>query len=220
MFSLDFKNSSSTKTSLFMLFRPNKRMENVFQRKYELAKRILADVADCANCQLVLVGGTALAVFYLQHRVSVDLDFVPLHDQDVAEAKQALKGCMSKKGYTTQAARWHNQFIVWSESTSIKVEVFTPDEKIAKVETRLAGEREIPVASLDDLLKMKALAFSQRGKARDLFDVVAILLKTGKGMEFAEELVKKRGIPEDVAELEQMAPDGNVLTEFKKVVGK
>jgi len=203
-----------------MPFHPNSFMENVFQRKYELAKRVISDVADCANCQLILVGGTALAVFYLQHRVSVDLDFVPLSGDDVAAAKQALKGCMSKKGYTTQTARWHNQFIVQSENASIKVEVFTPEEKIAKTEKLLAGEKEILVASLDDLLKMKTLAFSQRGKARDLFDVVAILLKTGKSLSFADELVKKHGIPQDIADLEQMAPDEKVLAKFKKVVDK
>ena len=199
---------------------PNIYMENVFQRKYELAKQILSDVADCADCQLILVGGTALAVFYLQHRVSVDLDFVPLSGDDVAKAKQALKGCMSKKSYITQRARWHNQFIVQSERVSIKVEVFTPEEKIEKTEKRTIGDKDILIASLDDLLKMKTLAFSQRGKARDLFDVVAILMKTGKSLSFAEALVKKRGIPDDIAELEQMALDEKVLVEFKKVVGK
>ena len=195
-------------------------MDSVFERKYALAKAILSDVADCIGCRLILVGGTALALFHLQHRVSVDLDFVPLSGDDVAAAKQALKGCMSKKGYVTQRARWHNQFIVQSENTSIKVEVFTPDEKIAKTEKLLIGEKDILVASLDDLLKMKALAFSERGKARDLFDVVAILRKTGKSLSSAEEMVKKRGIPEDVAELEQMAPDKAVLAAFYKVIGK
>ncbi|MCX6770633.1 MAG: nucleotidyl transferase AbiEii/AbiGii toxin family protein [Candidatus Micrarchaeota archaeon] len=195
-------------------------MESIFERKYGLATAILADVADCIDCQLILVGGTALALFYLQHRVSVDLDFVPLSGGDVAAAKQALKGCMSKKGYTTQTARWHNQFIVQSETTSIKVEVFTPDEKVGKTEKRVYGSKELLVASLGDLLKMKTLAFSQRGKARDLFDVVAILLKTGKNLSFAEELAKKRGIPDDVADLGQMAPDEKVLAEFKKVIGK
>ena len=195
-------------------------MESIFERKYNLAKAILADVADCIDCQLILVGGTALAIFYLQHRVSVDLDFVPLSGDDVAAAKQALKGCMSKKGYRTQAARWHNQFIVQSENTSVKVEVFTPEVKIGRTEKRAYGSKELLVASLDDLMKMKILAFSQRGKARDLFDIVAILLKTGKSLSQAAELVKKRGVPEDVAELEQMAPDENVLVEFKKVIGK
>ena len=203
-----------------MLCLANSSMESIFERKYNLAKAILADVADCIDCQLILVGGTALAIFYLQHRVSVDLDFVPLSGDDVAAAKQALKGCMSKKGYRTQAARWHNQFIVQSENTSVKVEVFTPEEKIGKTEKRVYGSKELLVASLDDLMKMKILAFSQRGKARDLFDIVAILLKTGKSLSQAAELVKKRGVPEDVAELEQMAPDENVLVEFKKVIGK
>lgn len=198
----------------------NKSMESTFERKFALAKAILSDVADCIGCQLILMGGTALALFYLQHRVSVDLDFVPLHGEDVAGAKQALKGCMSKRGYTTQRARWHNQFIVWSETTSIKLEVFTPEEKVGKTEKRIYGGKEVLVASIDDLLKMKSLAFSQRGKARDLFDVVAILMKTGKSLSFANALVAKRGIPEDVAELEQMFPDEKALAEFKKVIGK
>ena len=203
-----------------MLCLANSYMESIFERKYILAKAILADAADCIGCRLILVGGTALALFYLQHRVSVDLDFVPLSGGDVAAAKQALKGCMSKKGYTTQTARWHNQFIVQSETTSVKVEVFASEEKIGKTEKRIYGGKELLVASLDDLLKMKILAFSQRGNARDLFDVVAILRKTGKSMSFADELVKKRGIPDDVAELEQMAPDEKILAEFKKVIGK
>lgn len=195
-------------------------MGSAFERKFELAKAILSDAADCAGCKLILVGGTALSVFYLHHRASVDLDFVPLHGQDVDEAKQALKGCMSRKGYTTQRARWHNQFIVQSANTSIKVEVFAPDEKIAKAEKRVYGGKEVLVASFDDLLKMKTLAFSQRGKARDLFDVVAILQKSGKSLSQAEELVKKRGVPDDTGELLQMAPDAAVLEAFYRVVGK
>lgn len=194
-------------------------MENVFQRKYSLATQILSDVADCANRRLILVGGTALALFYLQHRVSVDLDWVPVSGDD-ARAKEALKGCLSSKGYRTQRARFSNQFIVQSESTSIKVEVFTPEEKVEKAEKRTIGGRELLVASLEDLFKMKSLAYSQRRKARDLFDVVAILLKTGRSMSFAEGLAEKNGLPDDVEELGQMVPDVAVLAAFKKVVRK
>jgi len=203
-----------------MFFPANSSVDNVFQRKYDLAKRILSDVADCIDCQLILVGGTALALFHLEHRVSVDLDFVPLHDQDVSEAKQALKGCMSKKGYVTQRARWHNQFIVQSENTSVKVEVFTAEDKIENVEKLLIGEHYVLVASLDDLMKMKTRAFLDRGKARDLFDIVAILLRTKKSLSQATELVKKRGIPDDTEELLQMSPDETVLAAFHKVIEK
>lgn len=192
-------------------------MENIFQRKYRLATDILSEVADCAQGGLILVGGTALALFYLKHRVSVDLDFVPLSGDD-AKAKEALKGCLSSKGYRTQRARFSNQFVVQSESTSVKVEIFTPEEKIGKVEKRMIGGRELLVASLGDLLRMKIEAYSGRRKARDLFDVVAILRKTGRNLSLAEGLVAKHGVPEDAGELEQMEPDEEVLSSFRKVL--
>ena len=212
-------------------------MDNVFQRKYKLATAILADVADCAGGRLVLVGGTALALFYLQHRVSVDLDFVPLSGDageaaasptssnaaafaDETKHKEALKGCLSKKGYRTQRARFSNQFIVQSEATSIKVEVFTPDEPVKKIEKRIIGGGEVNVASLDDLLEMKTSTYARRKKARDLFDVVAILLHSGKSMAMAEGLVKKHGVPQDAEELSQMSPDEKALAAFHKVIGK
>jgi len=194
-------------------------VENVFQRKYKLATAILSDVADCANCKLILVGGTALALFYLQHRVSVDLDFVPVSGDD-AKLKEELKGCLSKKGYRAQRGAFTNQFVVQSENASVKVEVFTPDENIEKTEKRIFGGREILVASLDDLLSMKSGTYSRRKKARDLFDVVAILLNTGNGLSRAEQMVKEHGIPEDEAELLDMVPDEKVLQAFNKVINK
>ena len=39
-------------------------------------------------------------------------------------------------------------------------------------------------------------------------------------MAFAQELARKHGTPDDVAELEQMAPDEAVLAVFRKVVEK
>ena len=200
-----------------MLLPANRPMENIFQRKYRLATDILSDVADCAHGRLILVGGTALALFYLEHRVSVDLDFVPVSGDDAKE-KEALKGCLSKKGYRTQRARFSNQFIVQSESTSVKVEVFTPEEKVRKTEKRILGGRELMVASLDDLLRMKAEAYSNRRKSRDLFDVVAILQKEGRDLSLAEKLIAEHGRPDDSGELEQMDPDEAVLSSFRKVL--
>jgi len=168
-------------------------MENVFQRKYGLATQVLPDAAECAARNLILVGGTALALFYLQHRVSVDLDFVPISGDD-SKAKELLKGCLSRKGYRTQRARFQNQFVVQLEGSSIKIEVFTPDEKVRKAQAFEVGGRQVLVASLEDILRMKALAYSQRRYARDLFDVVAILLKTTRSMSLAEGLVKKHGV--------------------------
>ncbi|MEM2137509.1 MAG: nucleotidyl transferase AbiEii/AbiGii toxin family protein [Candidatus Anstonellaceae archaeon] len=71
-----------------------------------------------------MVGGTALALFYLQHRVSLDLDFVPALGEDEVKLEETLKGCLSKKRCTTQRAKHWNQFIVQSNVTSVKIEVF------------------------------------------------------------------------------------------------
>ncbi len=195
----------------------NKLMENVYQRKYRLVTDILSEVADCAGGRLILVGGTALALFYLQHRVSVDLDFVPLSG-DETKAKEALRGCLSKKDFRTQRARHSNQFVVQSETTSIKIEVFTPEEKIEKTEKHPIGGKEVIVASLDDLLKMKIKAYTERKKERDLFDIIAVLLKRGQNVGLARQLIAKHGRPDDLEELGRMVPDAAVMAVFKKVL--
>jgi predicted nucleotidyltransferase component of viral defense system len=147
----------------------------------------------------------------------VDLDFVPVSGDEIKE-KESLKGCLSKKGFVTQRARHSNQFVVQSETTSVKIEIFTPDEKIAKIERHSIGGNAILVASLDDLLKMKSKAYSERKKDRDLFDVVAILRKQGGSLDFAMQLVAKYGKPEDIKELEEMSPDSAVFEKFREVL--
>lgn len=62
----------------------------------------IEDVAECVDGELILIGGTALALFYLKHRVSIDLDFVPVKQNTEDTAKEKLKGALSKKGYRTQ----------------------------------------------------------------------------------------------------------------------
>ena len=89
-------------------------MDEQFNRKYKKVLEILPDVAACAQGKLVLVGGTALALFYLKHRVSVDLDFVPVEGDEV-KLKEALKGCLTSKGYRTTPGAFKNQFVVQFE---------------------------------------------------------------------------------------------------------
>src|SRR4030042_4198513 len=106
-------------------------MDDTYKRKYDRLLDILEDVAECAGDGLALAGGTALALFYLKHRVSVDLDFIPIAGNEAA-LKEALKGCLSKKGYRTQRGAYTNQFMVQFEDTTIKVEIFRPSFKIGK----------------------------------------------------------------------------------------
>src|SRR3990167_9158508 len=108
-------------------------MDERSNRKYRRILEIMRDVAGCVDQKMILVGGTALALFYLKHRVSVDLDFVPVGG-DETKLKEALKGCLSKRGYRAITGAFQNQFVVQFEDTSIKVEVFEPERKIKLVE--------------------------------------------------------------------------------------
>ncbi len=191
-------------------------MNETFNRKYKRILEILPDVAHCVKGKLALVGGTALALFYLNHRVSVDLDFVTLDGNDV-KLREELKGCISKKGYRTTRGAYKNQFIVQFEDTSIKVEVLPSEHKIKQFEERIFGNSKIKVASLEDLLRMKQEAYESRKEARDLFDIFCILRSKGSDFDTLKDLVKKHGIPKNLDEISEMASNLGDFESFKEL---
>ena len=192
-------------------------MDGAFGRKYKRVLEILPDVSDCAQGKLILVGGTALALFHLKHRVSIDLDFVPVNGSDT-KLKEELKGCMTKKGYRTMPGRFKNQFVVQFEDTSIKVEIFHPDQKVKRVEEHEFGARKIKVASRDDIFQMKIAAYNDRKEARDLFDIFCVLKASGSDFDLVKKLVLKYGMPEHAEDIEAMAVDRADATELRKVI--
>jgi predicted nucleotidyltransferase component of viral defense system len=192
-------------------------MNESFNRKYKKVLEILPDVAECAQGKLILVGGTALALFYLKHRVSVDLDFVPIVG-DETKLKEELKGCLSRKGYRTMPGAFKNQFVVQFEDTSIKVEVFEPDRKIRKVQEHVFGGAKIKVASLDDILQMKLSAYNDRKEARDLFDIFCMIKAKAGSFGVVKKLVSKSGMPKNIDDIGVMAMTPDDAAEFQKVI--
>lgn len=192
-------------------------MDERFQSKYKKVLEVLPDVAECAGGKLILVGGTALALFHIKHRISVDLVFVPKSGNEV-DLRQQLKGCITKKGYTTQRAAFQNQFVILFEDTGIKVEVFDPSYKIRKIEDHTIGNGRLPVASMDDILQMKLKSYSQRKAPRDLFDIIFILKEKKSGFSLVTEIVEKHGLPSKIDEIEGMLPNKADFEFFKKVV--
>lgn len=189
-------------------------MDERLHLKYRKILEILPDIAECAQQNLVLVGGTALALFHLKHRVSIDLDFVPVSGKDT-ELKEKLKGCLSKKGYRTSVGAYSNQFIMNLEETSIKVEIFIPDRKVKEIEKRQLGSAELLVASIEEILEMKKNAYANRKEARDLFDIYAIT-KTDGGAE-AIRAALKGGRPKNTEGLKNMLGEED-YEKFKKAV--
>ena len=192
-------------------------MDESFSRKYKKVLEILPDVTACANGKLILAGGTALALFHLKHRISVDLDFIPVAGNE-KKLKEELKGCLSKKGYRTAPAVFKNQFVVQFEDTSIKVEVFVPDHKIKKVQKFVYGGAEMTVASLDDLFQMKLATYADRQEARDLFDIFSILKKNGAGFGTLKKLLSTSGSPGNLEDIDAMATNPDDAAEFRKVI--
>lgn len=192
-------------------------MREAFERKYRRVLEILPDLAQATEDKLVLVGGTALAVFYLQHRTSVDVDFVPIKERD-DKMKEMLKGALSSKGYRTQRSAYANQFVVQFEDTAIKIEVFEPDYKIRKIERHEIRGHRMQVASMEDIFRMKKLAYKDRHAARDLFDLYCIARKNGNGEEIVWQMIKKCGNPERLEEFGHMVSKPADYEEFLKVI--
>jgi predicted nucleotidyltransferase component of viral defense system len=192
-------------------------MDERFNLKYRRVLEILPDVAECAAGKLILVGGTALAVFHLEHRISIDLDFVPISGSDT-ELKEALKGCLTKKGYRTLRSAYPNQFVIQFEDTSIKIEVFSPVRKIKHWKEHEFGKSKLHVATMDEILKMKMDAYADRREARDLFDLVFILSDKKEGMEPVAELIRKHGPPKNSEDIRNVVLNDEDYATFIKVI--
>ncbi|MEK6978626.1 MAG: nucleotidyl transferase AbiEii/AbiGii toxin family protein [Candidatus Micrarchaeota archaeon] len=193
-------------------------MEKKLRSRYQHILESLEDIADCTNGELVLIGGTALAVFYLKHRVSVDLDFVPIENKDDVELKEKFKGALSRKGYNTGRTTFTNQFVIQFGDSSVRVEVFQPKRKIKQIDELYVGEHKIKVASLADLLEMKIDAYSERKEARDIYDIVSIFKKTGEETGRAVALVKEYGKPKNLEELKVMVNDAECYSALEEVL--
>ncbi|MBI5047167.1 nucleotidyl transferase AbiEii/AbiGii toxin family protein [Candidatus Micrarchaeota archaeon] len=181
-------------------------MDERANRKYKRITEIIHHVAECADGKLILVGGTALALFYLNHRLSIDLDFIPVSG-DECKLNEALKGCLSKHGYRTATAAHSNQFVVQFGDTSIKIEIFTSEYTIKKVELFPFGIHKINVASLNDILELKFIAYKDRKEARDLYDIVCILKSKNQRFDIIKDLIRESGSPINQNELEKLITD-------------
>ncbi len=194
-------------------------MENKSQIKYRRIEERISDIAACAGKELILVGGTALALFYLRHRASVDLDFVPIMFKNEEEYTRQFKGELSKLGYRAARSAFTNQFVINFENTAIKIEIFVPDGFKPKnpAEIDVQGNLLL-VATLDDLTAMKIETYASRKQGRDLYDLFCIPEKHGGGTETVKNLVRKCGKPENLDYLQEMVFDQDMFKKFMKVI--
>lgn len=124
-----------------------------------------------------LTGGTALAVFYLHHRYSEDLDFFSEKEFDLLEINVFLKSIRQKLGISKidfQQSFNRNLFFLHTKRDILKIEfTYFPFPRIE------IGAREfgIRIDSLLDIATNKLFSIYQRTQARDYIDLYCILRK-------------------------------------------
>lgn len=135
-----------------------------------------------------LGGGTALAEFYLKHRMSEDLDFFTENDFDPLSVSAFFKNIKKKMKITRidyQQSFNRNLFFITIGKDVIKTEFtyypFSPVESggIAN---------GIKIDSLLDIAVNKVFTIYQKPRSRDFIDLYLIMKKTGWKM---SELIKK-----------------------------
>jgi predicted nucleotidyltransferase component of viral defense system len=135
------------------------------------------------------VGGTALS-YLINHRLSEDLDFAmatsELPKDEIIEMMESF-GAIKKKhsDYIIDSATNHGEDIddshIMFDLNGVKVDFFTPPfnikEKVVWEEQpcNLYKDTNVKVASFETIFYMKTMAFWNRKKYRDVYDVYYVL---------------------------------------------
>jgi len=142
-------------------------------------------------------GGRRLQwLFYLGHRLSVDLDFFTPHDLDsllwYKELLKAFSGIFKLSAEKME----RNTLVVTLNNTGFSLFVYPYD----LVETPVSDDSlPTPVASLRDLALMKLIAINQRGACKDFIDLKFIMESTGLDFEsLLRDLSRKYVVGEEI----------------------
>ncbi len=136
------------------------------------------------------VGGTALS-YLINHRLSEDLDFATLilEPYQVEEIEEMIKKYGGEKlehnitmeEYTLNDGEDIDLIYIKFMINGVKIEFFTPPFNLAEVSVwkndkyTYYGDTTLKVASLNTIIYMKTMAFWNRKKYRDLFDIYYVI---------------------------------------------
>ena len=126
--------------------------------------------------QFYLAGGTALAGFYLGHRLSFDLDLFTGEEKLVRPLATHFELALREAGFKVTVPRRFTtfiQFVVQRDGDSHKVDLaFDSPFRLAEPERTELG---VFVESYQDLMADKTLAYYGRSEPRDAIDVYFLL---------------------------------------------
>lgn len=136
--------------------------------------RLFATLSD--QEQFYLTGGTALAEYYLGHRLSYDLDFFTGMDELVQPVSFQLEKLAKKQSIDIQVVRRFStyvEFMVSYQGERLKVDLAL--DSPFRFQPTLTCEPGFQVNNFTDLCVDKLLAYYGRAEPRDAVDLYFIL---------------------------------------------
>lgn len=130
---------------------------------------ILNSLPDFIRDEYVFSGGTALAEYYFQHRLSDDLDFF-CRKKEATIAMDALQNVLSSIGKTTYE-RTHGRVIFGTESCGEIIKIDFCPLYCNRLNEPQYEKHGFLVDSLDDIAANKILALCGRTEPKDFIDI-------------------------------------------------
>jgi len=137
---------------------------------------ILASLPD--KDQFYLAGGTALAEYYLGHRLSFDLDFFTGMENLVLPTSYQIESASRKKSLSLKVVRRFStfvEFLVEKDNESLKIDLAL--DSPYRFERPVLSSEGIFINDYADLRTDKLLAYFGRAEPRDAVDLYFILQK-------------------------------------------
>ena len=177
--------------------------------------------------EFYFVGGTALA-YYLNHRISYDIDFIKPERLDTQRLKEltVLYGARyvpdpNASAFKINTGESLEHYKMSFNFDGIKVEFFYPNDplKTAIVKRDRNESRQIYpniyILPLKTIAELKLLAFFERSKIRDLFDIYVLLEKNVIDTELIERYTAlKKGRLTFPEVIETFRDDGSESLDF------
>ena len=142
-------------------------------------KRALKEIGKSELSRFfVWSGGTALSFYYLQHRLSVDLDFMSqdlFRDEYLLTELRKITKNLGVKSIEEQKKLNRCEFWLKKDKEILRIEfVFYPFPRVRP--PKKLKEFNIKIDSIEDMLTNKVHAAYERSEPKDIFDLYCILL--------------------------------------------
>lgn len=179
-------------------------------RLYPLQDVVFAEASVFANA-IYLTGGTALARFHFQHRLSEDLDFFT-QDAQLPYIANELIARLQHRGFTVaveQVSAWFVRFFVVDQEVHLKIDMVR-DALLTGELARLP--QGIFTNSLVDIGANKITAFEDRAEVKDIIDLYYICQMIDLPTLFA--LADRKRVPvayEQLLTINQQGVSGSAL---------